>query len=129
MNLSPLALLATLVVFTIIVIIWRLVRKEQVDHREIRRQQRGFVLMDSPPEAIVNRIRALQHNKVENMRVTRLSQKKIQAGELYLYDGSIPSTDSDTNLEDRLIAVSPLLSLPEFALFPLPKLDGKWGNR
>jgi hypothetical protein len=105
------------------------VRKEQVDHREIRRQQRGFVLMDSPPEAIVNRIRALQHNKVENMRVTRLSQKKIQAGELYLYDGSIPSTDSDTNLEDRLIAVSPLLSLPEFALFPLPKLDGKWGNR
>jgi hypothetical protein len=128
MNLSVFVLLATLVVFAIIVIVWRIVRKEQVDHREVRRQQSGFLVMESPPEAIVNRIRALQPNKTGNVRVSRVSQKKIQAGELYLYDGTIPSIDSDTNLEDRLIAVSPLLHLPQFALYPLPQLGGKWGN-
>jgi hypothetical protein len=126
MNSSLLVISLTLVVFAIIVIGLRLLRKERVDVREIRRQQLGFLPIETPAEELVNRIRALQYYKREKMHIIRVSQKKTLDGDLYLYDAYL---DSDTYLEDRLIVVSPLLQLPYFALFQLPKLEEKWGKK
>jgi hypothetical protein len=129
MDFSVAVVIFILLTVAIIFILFRSRRKEKIDLREKRRQRLGFIPIElSSSQALINRILALQPNKTDNLRVTRISQKKILDGDLYLYDAFNPSIDNDEYQEDNLIVVSPLLCLPHFALFPLPTLDGKWGS-
>jgi len=128
MELSLLILPLTLVIFVAIIVIIRLARKDRVDPRLERRQRLGFSPLNAPPPGLVERIQALQPNQTDQLRLTRLSQKKSLAGDLYLYDAEIISSNSDSNLEDHLVAVSPALRLPRFSIFQLPGMEGKWGN-
>jgi len=126
MDPSVLVILATVVIFVVIVVAIRTLGAQKTDQRTIRRQHRGFALIESPAESLVHRILTLQPNQDVKIHITRISQKRVQDGELYLFDAMIPKMD--TNIEDDLVCISPLLHLPRFVLFPLPNLDGKWGN-
>lgn len=113
-------------VIIIVMVVCKMLGAQKNDQRTIRHLQRGFVSVESPPESVVNRIRTLQPNKDVTMQITQINRKKFQDGELYLFDAI--SSQMDTNIEDDLVCISPLLHLPRFVLFPLPNLDGKWGN-
>ncbi len=129
MNSSAVVIIVIFVI-AVFLIALRIMRMDKIDQREKRRQRLGFIPIElSSSQALINRILALQPNKTENLRVTRISRKTILDGDLYLYDAFKPSIESDVFQEDTLIVVSPLLRLPHFALFPLPTLDGKWGSK
>ena len=125
MNSSLLVIVLTLIIFVAILIVLGVLRKERVDPGEIRRKQLGFHPLESAPQELLNRIRALQHNDTANLQITRISQKKTLDGDLYLYDGVL---NSDMKLEDRLVAVSSFLRLPHFTLMQMPDLDDRLGN-